>query len=152
MSIDLPAAVAFLATHGRVLDRRRLELLVHGGDPTAVLAALDGYRNLDGGYGWGPEPDLRSPESQPAGAIHACATCWRARSTPPLWQRGWRAWAGTAGLTASREEVPWAVRRLFEALARDRPLIVVVDDLHWASLLCSISLSTKPASLGMPRS
>lgn len=71
MSIDLPAAVAFLATHGRVLDRRRLELLVHGGDPTAVLAALDGYRNPDGGYGWGLEPDLRSPESQPAGAMHA---------------------------------------------------------------------------------
>jgi class 3 adenylate cyclase/tetratricopeptide (TPR) repeat protein len=40
--------------------------------------------------------------------------------------------AGTAGQTASREEVPWAVRRLFEALARRRPLIVVVDDLHWA--------------------
>jgi hypothetical protein len=71
MSIDLPAAVAFLGTHGRVLDRRRLELLVHGGDPTAVLAALDGYRNLDGGHGWGLEPDLRSPESQPAGAMHA---------------------------------------------------------------------------------
>ena len=71
MSIDLPAAVGFLATHGRVLDRRRLDLLVHGGDPTAVLAALDGYRNPDGGYGWGLEPDLRSPESQPAGAMHA---------------------------------------------------------------------------------
>ena len=40
--------------------------------------------------------------------------------------------AGTDGQTASREEVPWAVRRLFEALARSRPLIVVVDDLHWA--------------------
>jgi tetratricopeptide (TPR) repeat protein len=40
--------------------------------------------------------------------------------------------AGTAGQTASREEVPWAVRRLFEALARGRPLIVVIDDLHWA--------------------
>jgi class 3 adenylate cyclase/tetratricopeptide (TPR) repeat protein len=40
--------------------------------------------------------------------------------------------AGTDGQTASREEVPWAVRRLFEALARGRPLIVVVDDLHWA--------------------
>jgi class 3 adenylate cyclase/tetratricopeptide (TPR) repeat protein len=40
--------------------------------------------------------------------------------------------AGTDGQTVSREEVPWAVRRLFEALARGRPLIVVVDDLHWA--------------------
>jgi predicted ATPase len=30
------------------------------------------------------------------------------------------------------EETFWAVRRLFEALARVRPLVVVVDDLHWA--------------------
>jgi hypothetical protein len=85
MSIDLPAAVAFLATHGRVLDRRRLELLIHGGDPTAVLAAPDGHRNLDGGYGWGLEPDLRSPESQPAGAMHARVAwvCNRPRGRPP---------------------------------------------------------------------
>jgi hypothetical protein len=40
-------------------------------DPGAVLAALDGYRNPDGGYGWGLEPDLRSPESQPAAAWYA---------------------------------------------------------------------------------
>lgn len=71
MSIDIPAAVAFVATHGRILDRRRLELLLDGADPAGMLAALDGYRNPDGGYGWGLEPDLRSPESQPAGAMHA---------------------------------------------------------------------------------
>src|SRR5207237_8720645 len=28
--------------------------------------------------------------------------------------------------------IPWAARRPFEALARDRPLIVAIDDLHWA--------------------
>ena len=71
MSIDLSAAVAFVATHGRVVDRRRLDVLVNGADPAGVLAALDGYRNPDGGYGWGLEPDLRSPESQPAAAMHA---------------------------------------------------------------------------------
>ena len=26
----------------------------------------------------------------------------------------------------------WAVRRLFEELARDEPLIVVIEDIHWA--------------------
>jgi hypothetical protein len=71
MEIDLTAAEDFLATHGRVLDRRRFERLVHGGDGAAVLAAVDAYRNPDGGYGWGLEPDLRSPESQPGGALHA---------------------------------------------------------------------------------
>jgi DNA-binding SARP family transcriptional activator len=29
-------------------------------------------------------------------------------------------------------EAFWAVRRLFEALARERPLVVVFDDVHWA--------------------
>jgi hypothetical protein len=33
--------------------------------------ASDAYRNPDGGYGWGLEPDLRSRESQPAAAAHA---------------------------------------------------------------------------------
>lgn len=74
MSIDIGRASSFLAAHGRVLDRRRFALLT--GDATvesrtAVLAAVEGYRNGDGGYGWGIEPDLRATESQPAGALHA---------------------------------------------------------------------------------
>lgn len=71
MNFDLSAAVAFVATHGRILERRRLDMLVHGADAAGVLAALDAYRNADGGYGWGLEPDLRAPESQPAAAMHA---------------------------------------------------------------------------------
>jgi hypothetical protein len=71
MNVDLPAAAAFMAGHARVLDRRRFQLLVGGADPDAVLAALDAYRNPDGGYGWALEPDLRSAESQPVGAQHA---------------------------------------------------------------------------------
>jgi predicted ATPase/class 3 adenylate cyclase len=38
---------------------------------------------------------------------------------------------GGAGQGTS-EETAWAVRRLFEALARAGPLVVVVDDVHWA--------------------
>ncbi|RZQ62363.1 hypothetical protein [Amycolatopsis suaedae] len=71
MSIDLSRAAAFLAGHGRLLDRRRFELATGQTDPDAVLAAVDAYRNDDGGYGWGLEPDLRAPESQPGGALHA---------------------------------------------------------------------------------
>ncbi|MFC6019098.1 hypothetical protein ACFP2T_23160 [Plantactinospora solaniradicis] len=71
MSVDLSRAASFLAGHGRLLDRRRFELLRGETEPAAVLAALDGYRNGDGGYGWGLEPDLRAPESQPGGALHA---------------------------------------------------------------------------------
>jgi hypothetical protein len=71
MTFDLHAATQFMAGHARTLDRRRFELLLGDGDPEALLAAVDGYRNPDGGYGWGLEPDLRSPESQPGGALHA---------------------------------------------------------------------------------
>jgi hypothetical protein len=76
MSIDVEAAASFLARHGRVLDRRRFAVVVGGAGASAperraVLAALDGYRNADGGFGWGLEPDLRAAESQPGGALHA---------------------------------------------------------------------------------
>jgi hypothetical protein len=70
-TIDLPAARAFVATSGRILDRRRVEVVLDGAPAGGLLAALDGYRNDDGGYGWGLEPDLRSPESQPTAAMHA---------------------------------------------------------------------------------
>jgi tetratricopeptide (TPR) repeat protein len=37
---------------------------------------------------------------------------------------------GTAATSSA--EIAWAVRRLLERVAEDRPLVVVVDDLHWA--------------------
>ncbi|WP_433554884.1 hypothetical protein ACQPWY_19140 [Pseudonocardia xinjiangensis] len=70
-TIDLPAAADFMATHGRLLDRHRFRLLLGTGGPDPVLAALAAYRNADGGYGWGLEPDLRSGSSQPGAALHA---------------------------------------------------------------------------------
>jgi DNA-binding SARP family transcriptional activator len=39
---------------------------------------------------------------------------------------------GRTETSARAEEVFWAVRRLFEAIAREQPLILVFDDLHWA--------------------
>jgi hypothetical protein len=69
--VDLRAAADFLAGSARVLDRRRFDLLFADGGVAPVLAAVDGYRNPDGGYGWGLEPDLRSRTSQPGGALHA---------------------------------------------------------------------------------
>lgn len=40
-----------------------------------------------------------------------------------------------AGDPASPEETFWSVRRLFEALAERRPLVVVLDDVHWGQPL-----------------
>jgi class 3 adenylate cyclase len=39
---------------------------------------------------------------------------------------------GLADETASTQEIHWAVRRMFEALARDRPAVLVFEDIHWA--------------------
>jgi hypothetical protein len=68
---DFEKISEFMATHSRLLDRRRFELLFRGGVAEAALAALAAYRNPDGGYGSGLEPDLRSSSSQPVSALHA---------------------------------------------------------------------------------
>ncbi len=39
---------------------------------------------------------------------------------------------GLSDALAHTREAFWAFRRLLEELARERPLVVVVDDLHWA--------------------
>jgi hypothetical protein len=39
---------------------------------------------------------------------------------------------GLSDEVAAPEELTWAVRRFFEAQARERPLIAIVEDLHWA--------------------
>jgi len=73
MGIDLDHAHAFMTAHARVLDRRRFDAMLQDSDAdrSAIITALDAYRNEDGGYGWGLEPDLRAPESQPGAALHA---------------------------------------------------------------------------------
>jgi hypothetical protein len=81
MSVDLTTAVSFVATHARVLERRRLDVLLGDGSPDAVHAALDAYRNPDGGYGWALEPDLPSATSQPVAAMHALEVLAEIRDT-----------------------------------------------------------------------
>jgi predicted ATPase/class 3 adenylate cyclase len=39
---------------------------------------------------------------------------------------------GPTPTTAPGGEMFWAVRRLFEELARERPVVIVVEDIHWA--------------------
>jgi hypothetical protein len=79
--VDLDAAADFMATHARLLDRRRFDVIIRGAAPDAALAALEAHRNPDGGYGWGLEPDLRSTSSQPGPALPiadaaGCAPFW----------------------------------------------------------------------------
>jgi hypothetical protein len=66
MSIpDIDAAEQFIAAHGRVLDRRRFDRLRRDGEAQPVRDAVAAYRNPDGGFGHGLEPDGRAPASQP---------------------------------------------------------------------------------------
>jgi hypothetical protein len=65
-SPDFDAAAEFMAAHARVLDRRVFQRLFQGGAPAPVRGAVAAYRNDDGGFGHGLEPDLRTPASQPA--------------------------------------------------------------------------------------
>ena len=41
---------------------------------------------------------------------------------------------GLAPAAAASEEIFFSFRRLFEALAADRPLVVVFEDVHWAEV------------------
>ncbi|MCO8274932.1 hypothetical protein M1L60_30520 [Actinoplanes sp. TRM 88003] len=81
MSLDLDAAISFVTTHARVLERRRLRHLLGEGSADEVLPALDAHRNPDGGYGWALEPDLRSVTSQPVAAMHALEVLAEVRDT-----------------------------------------------------------------------
>src|SRR5580700_2069610 len=65
---DVNAAAAFIAGHARVLDRRRFQRLFEDGAAGPVRDAVAAYRNDDGGFGHGLEPDCRAPGSQPAAA------------------------------------------------------------------------------------
>ena len=64
--MDLDAARTFVAANARVLDRRRFERLVDGGEAGPVRDAVAAYANPDGGLGHALEPDGRCPGSQPA--------------------------------------------------------------------------------------
>jgi len=61
----LGAGRAFLEREGRLLERRLAEVLYDDGDPTGAVDALLAYRNPDGGFGHGLEPDKRCPDSLP---------------------------------------------------------------------------------------
>ena len=65
MTDQLSAARSFLFGHARVLDRRRFELLLDGGDAEPVLAALRAYRNADGGSGTASSPTCAHPGANP---------------------------------------------------------------------------------------
>lgn len=55
----------FVWRNARLLERHLFAYHFAGGPREPVLAALRAYRNADGGFGHGLEPDKRCPSSQP---------------------------------------------------------------------------------------
>ena len=59
----LTAGRDFLVREGRLIERRLFANLFEGAAAEPVLDVLRGYRNPDGGFGHGLEPDKRCPDS-----------------------------------------------------------------------------------------
>ena len=64
----------FLLTNARMIERRLFEFHFANGNMKGVFHAVYAYRNPDGGFGHGMEPDTASPESQPLFSIMALET------------------------------------------------------------------------------
>jgi hypothetical protein len=92
MPVDRAAAETFIWSAARLVDRHRYMMLFADGTAEPVLAALAGYRNLDGGFGHALEPDLRCPESQPAATLSALETLHEAGRLASDMASGARAW------------------------------------------------------------
>jgi hypothetical protein len=92
MPIDRAAAENFIWTAARLLDRHRYALLFADGPAEPIVEALRGYRNPDGGFGHGLEPDLRDPTSQPTPTLYALEILNEAGAATGEMAREARAW------------------------------------------------------------
>jgi len=81
------AGRAFLEREGRLVERRLAAALFDGGSVDAVVDTLRGYRNPDGGFGHGLEPDKRCPDSLPIdveGALEVLITAGAGVTAEPM--------------------------------------------------------------------
>ncbi|MDI1463704.1 hypothetical protein QEZ54_22225 [Catellatospora sp. KI3] len=90
----LGAGRAFLDREGRLVERRLTAVLFDGDDPAGVIDAVRAYRNADGGFGHGLEPDKRCPASLPIDVEFALDVLLAVGHGRP----GWYAEPGVAAL------------------------------------------------------
>jgi hypothetical protein len=64
----------FILTNARMIERRLFQFHFENDHSQGVFHAVYAYRNRDGGFGHGMEPDTASPESQPLFSIMALET------------------------------------------------------------------------------
>jgi class 3 adenylate cyclase len=85
------------------------------GEGITYWPLIEIVNELAGATGTSEIEDLLSGDSQPRAVASRVAAA-----------------AGRSGASATEVDVQWAVRRLFEALARRGPLVAAFDDIHWA--------------------
>jgi hypothetical protein len=73
----------FVYRSGRVLERRLFARLFEDADAAGVVAGVLAYRNDDGGFGHGLEPDKVAPQSQPLDVQFALETLSPAGADEP---------------------------------------------------------------------
>ena len=98
MTIDIEAARQFVHANGRVIDRHRLATLVDGAPTEPLLTALRAFRNPDGGFGHGLEPDVRCPGSQTAATLQALEVLVEAGATDDPMLAEAAEWVGSVSL------------------------------------------------------
>ena len=92
------AAERFLRAEARLLEQRLFDTLFHGAPARGVVDALRGYRNDDGGFGHGLEPDKRCPASLPLDVEVALQTLVAARTTDPQLLEGATGFLGSVAI------------------------------------------------------
>jgi hypothetical protein len=65
MDNSFTAGRDFIRREGRLLERRLFAVCFEDAGPAGTVEVLRGYRNDDGGFGHGLEPDKRCPDSLP---------------------------------------------------------------------------------------
>ena len=120
MPIDFASAEQFVLANARLLERHRLSVLLHDAPVAPVLETLRGYRNPDGGFGHALEPDVRSPESEPAAALAALEVLAEVGALDDPMAAGVAAWVSTVAdpdgavpfvmpTAAATPHAPWMV-------------------------------------------
>ena len=79
----LAAGRQFLDREGRLVERRLAAVLFDGEKPAGAVDAVRAYRNGDGGFGHGLEPDKRCPASLPIDVECALDLLWSASDGSP---------------------------------------------------------------------
>ena len=164
--IDFGMARDFVLRNARLLDRFRFALLFEHGPAEPAVTALLAYRNADGGFGNGLEPDIRCAASQPVPVEQALHTLAGIGSFDDEIATGCCAWLET--VTTAEGGVPFAVEGIAgaphapwwqaSATASLNPTAGIVGLLRahsiqhrWverADAYCWTTLAARPAGIG----